>query len=1596
MADWLVLDETLRLEWEREASRRVSRICGGNVSVAITLPTVTEARAAYTGNTNLYGNIRWSDGKGHAHGVYEPLPFHGVFILNSPGDRHAQAAVWNAYLEPLPAGMSGEERDAVRDDLARRRLRTFPRQLLERLCGKMEAAFRAGRLFDESYWERACFVPVGTWLDTPSSLVRRVFPNNASDLMAQVCGVTRYVVSRDKAMGYASTRRMNHPSFDGRLCPVDTPESEMVGISLQLARGAWVDRDGLIHPARSKQVADRVSWGTSLIPFSHVNDGARDMMGAKNLRQATPVRGREIPAVRTGAEGQLAEAMAPLMEAGVCPESRDGGKIGIAMGCDLLVAYMPWNGWNVDDAVVVSESVVGRMAVVERKSFSRLVEPHWQIVDVKPRGRVSRGDVIARFANPSGRELVIRYNDDADATLTFIKYGDGTDAVSPDGAAMKMFSYEIEKEIPLGPGDKLMARHGNKGVVGRVVPGAEMPRLPEDKRLPEGLRGKAVEILVNSHGVLSRMNPGQLLETHLGWLFRAGGRTEEDVRAVGRDGAIGAPETGMVDYAKVQDLLAETGLDRNGRIKLVLPSGETTRNPVVVGYEHFVRLHHIPGLKAQARGRGKGAAYNLVTLQPARGRRVGGGQRLGEMEVWALCAHGAEHVLEEMLGAKSDKDWASAWTVADDVPKDAPGNYGFPHLLRDWLKALCIGIEKKGDAVRFKFLEDGEALKAEIGGEGRRIRSDEACKDVRAGSFSCAGKDNPCGWRLPGTYPLPSDKRRGGLKFAAFLAQLGFDPPGPLVDAGDGKYAVELSRKGRSAGRLFVELDGYTPQATTMNLVVTPSRGNPPDGWPAHEAFQKICLRAKPMASKAEGERYHLEKPAGKKQIPLPAGHLLAELLSGTSKRCLGDDFTFACPAHHTKTLRIGPPFDVVTNFARGGLFDRDIFSGKDDWGFIELPEAIEYPKTVEGVKISVIPVLPMHYRQPRDAVSLSMDRGDISHHYQAIIRHCRKWEESKGQGRGKCAEGIKKAVADLFGELSRRIEGKDGFLRHDGLGRRVNRSFRLVITPNPELRWDEAGVPAAVLWELFGDKVLRDEAADGPGDADQDLPLERNAGWTWKSRSIPADAYGRVRGFLARHRDLVVLLNRQPTLHRDSVQAFHPVPLPPEAGEVLQLSPLCCEGFAADFDGDEMTGHFPVTQKAQEDSQRLLPGRNVRSIATGNCLAHLDHDLVTGLELIHRSPARYGGQIAAAFKEDGVALDAGAAAILRDASLPPGECGRRIFAHWCAACPAEAAKKIGALSRVAFRACTDEGISFGFFDLLDAKVEEVGDGEWRVTDEDSPLAVMVNSGANGSRQIGQVVRARGRLECVDREIRESLVNGMTWDSYFAAAQNARSSMCQKKIGTQAAGHLTRQLVLGLWDWTIAVPECSCVDGERSVLTCQCAKPHGICAKCFGTLPNGEEPWVGMPIGLVAAQALGERGTQLSMRVFHVGSHEIDFPFVAGLMTGRTGIDEVSGKVGGDSDSPAKRFVETLKAGAYAKIDERYFQLLWRALRQAPEGKLARRAEDDFFACLARGGRQMDVIRHYAREGCPCFLDSPFARVFFNLFGNRVANGGGA
>lgn len=1594
MENWLVLDDELKPEWEREASVQASAAIGRPIQVTLTLPTEDEAQKAYWDNEDLLGQVKWGDGRSEC-GVFERLPFHGVFILRNPGERHAQAAVWNSYLEPVP---DSEQAGMDIDDLANRRLRTFPRQLIRAFCRRIGGT--KANVFDEAYWTRTVIVPVKGWLMSRASLLRRVRPNNAADLMAQICGVRRHVVSRAGAMGFSPAKRRNHPSYDGRICPVDTPESELVGISLQLARGARVDKDGQIHPAEGGGVLDRISWGAALIPFSHHNDGVRDMMGAKNLRQATPVLKRERPAVRTGAERDLASKMAPLMRTGICPDSTDG-KGETALGRDLLVAYLPWNGWNVDDAVVVSQDVVDRglLSVLERKTFSRPIQPRYRLAEqggLHRLGVIRRGEAIARFEDMrTGAAFVVAYNDEADAELTSLSFGSDDAGAAPmvDGRAARRLTYEIERVIPLGRGDKLMARHGNKGVVGKVERTDALPRLPDDARLPAEMRGRPVDILVNPHGVLSRMNPGQLLETHLGWLFRAAGVSEAEVRADGRSGdEIGAPEVGVVDFARVQDLLEQSGLDRKGRIKLVLPDGSLTEHPVVVGYEHFVRLHHMPELKAQARAGGAGYAYNAVTRQPVQGRTCGGGQRLGEMEVWALHAHGADRVLEEMLGGKSDRDWSAAWRedAAAEPPSgrdDASGEdrFGFPHLLKDWLRALCIDVKMDREAAQFRFLSDPDELVGLIEGNrgiGRQVVAQETCKEVGVGRFGCKA----CGWMMDGDYPLPRDARGRTLKFGVLLRAMGFDRTGSFRKGSDGNYVLELvGNDGRPAGELDVRLENDRPDAQTLNLVVSPSQTHPPRGWPERDDLKVLYLRAKPATTKQEREAHTLTARN------LPAWALLQEIVSGTG-RTVEDDFSVVCPHHRHDMLCLKQVRGVTLERARGGLFDRAIFDGKDAWGYIRLPVAIAYPywtterknlKTFEDVKISVIPVLPLHYRRPADRATLAVDREDISHYYLEILRVVQSFGPD---GESRSAENIAKlqrAVADLFGMLGGKLEGKYGLLRHDGLGRRVDRSFRLVIAPNPELDWDQAGVPASILWEMLGDRIQDGETPPAEANANGGGRIERQGGWTWHNGRQARDAYQRVKAYLERHPEFVIVLNRQPSLHRDNMQAFHPVAMPPEDGEVLQLSPLCCEGFAADFDGDEMTGHVPVSASAQEDARKMLPSRNVRSVATGKCLAHLDRDLVTGLELMHRNPEKYAAQLEA------TGVDEGVRAVFADRTLAPGEAAKRVLGDLCEKRPEDAAVLIGRLSRAAFRACTAEGVSFGFFDLRQAEVAPKDPRNeadaWVVRSDASPFAVMVNAGANGSRQIRQVVHGRGKLD-VGKDLppvdigEVSLVDGMPWRAYFDAAQNARYSMSLKKVGVQRAGVLTRQLVLGMWDWTIRGSACGCDETKRSVLNCLCCDEpghaHQICARCFGTLPNGREPEDGMPIGLIAAQSLGERGTQLSMRVFHAGNAEIDLDGVVKIMTGRQQMEN------------ADDFVKALRKGAYAGIDRRYFELLWKVLRLRPDGKLSGKGDDPFTA-LARGS-QMKTIREYAHKGKRCSLRSPVARVFFDLFGNRA------
>ena len=235
-----------------------------------------------------------------------------------------------------------------------------------------------------------------------------------------------------------------------------------------------------------------------------------------------------------------------------------------------------------------------------------------------------------------------------------------------------------------------MGRHGNKGVISVLLPDGKMPHLPDDDSLPAPFRGRPVDLILNPHGVVSRMNLGQLMETHLGWLHHAGKPVDVSCMPFRREFPI--------HVAAIKEKLRETGLDDSGKIKLALADGNTTEQPVVVGFQHIIRLRHIAARKIQSRRGGKIEVYDERIGQPVHGRIRHGGQRLGEMEFWALFAHQAPSIINDVLRYRSDE--RSVLSGGKEKPKMTWG------ALVDHLQALGVKVTKDSDGVSFTRVPD--------------------------------------------------------------------------------------------------------------------------------------------------------------------------------------------------------------------------------------------------------------------------------------------------------------------------------------------------------------------------------------------------------------------------------------------------------------------------------------------------------------------------------------------------------------------------------------------------------------------------------------------------------------------------------------------------------------------------------------------------------------------------------------------------------------------------------------------------------------------------------------------------------------------------
>lgn len=551
-----------------------------------------------------------------------------------------------------------------------------------------------------------------------------------------------------------------------------------------------------------------VSIATAMIPFLENDDANRALMGANMQRQAVPLFRTQAPLVGTGMEykaacdsgvmvlakraGEVVRVTADFIEVradetgeidhyklqkylrsnqGTCMNqvpivykgdhveakepiadgpATDHGEL--ALGYNVIVAYMPWEGYNYEDAILLSEKLVKEdiytsIHIEEYECDARdtklgpeeitqdipnVAEDALHDLDadgiIRIGAEVRAGDILVGKVTPKGETELT-----AEERLLRAIFGEKAREVRdtslrvPHGEAgrivdVKIFNRANNDELPPGVnqlvrvyiaqkrkisvGDKMAGRHGNKGVVSRVMREEDMPFLPD---------GTPVNIVLNPLGVPSRMNIGQVLETHLGMAVRelgmqikAGDPTVESrLRAIGYDfDKNGMPKpdvagihiaTPVFDGAKgneVFETLKASGFSDNGKTILYDGrTGEPFENPVTVGCVYMLKLHHLVDDKIHARSTGP---YSLVTQQPLGGKAQFGGQRFGEMEVWALEAYGAAYTLQEILTVKSDDVVGRVKTYEAIVKGENIPEPGVPESFKVLIKELqSIGLDIK-------------------------------------------------------------------------------------------------------------------------------------------------------------------------------------------------------------------------------------------------------------------------------------------------------------------------------------------------------------------------------------------------------------------------------------------------------------------------------------------------------------------------------------------------------------------------------------------------------------------------------------------------------------------------------------------------------------------------------------------------------------------------------------------------------------------------------------------------------------------------------------------------------------------------------------
>jgi len=564
-----------------------------------------------------------------------------------------------------------------------------------------------------------------------------------------------------------------------------------------------------------------VSVATSLIPFLEHDDANRALMGANMQRQAVPLLRSDSPYVGTGMEnyaaidagdvvtadkaGVVAEVSAEVVtiqldEGGtqeyylrkfdrsnqgtsynhrVIVDEGERVEVGqviadgpatengeLALGKNLLVAFMPWEGHNFEDAIILSQNLVkddvlssihieeyevdARDTKLGKEEITRDL-PNVSLdllADLDERGiirvgaEVRPGDVLVGKVTPKGetelsaeerllraifneksrevRDTSLKVPHGEQGTVIGVKVFDAQDGDDELGSGVnqRVVVYIAQKR-KITEGDKLAGRHGNKGVIAKILPVEDMPFLAD---------GTPVDVVLNPLGIPGRMNFGQVLETHLGWIAKQGWKVDgspkwaETLPAEAReaepgtkvatpvfDGAFESEIEGLLD-STLPNRDGERLIDSSGKTRLFDGrSGEPYPAPISVGYMYILKLHHLVDDKIHARSTGP---YSMITQQPLGGKAQFGGQRFGEMEVWALEAYGAAYALQELLTIKSDDILGRVKVYEAIVKGENIQEPGIPEsfkVLMKEMQSLCLNVEvlaADGSVISLKDTDD--------------------------------------------------------------------------------------------------------------------------------------------------------------------------------------------------------------------------------------------------------------------------------------------------------------------------------------------------------------------------------------------------------------------------------------------------------------------------------------------------------------------------------------------------------------------------------------------------------------------------------------------------------------------------------------------------------------------------------------------------------------------------------------------------------------------------------------------------------------------------------------------------------------------------